>query len=157
MLVALAAGSVLTLFLGLPMLWTGHEPAFEQWLGPVLAEVHFAEAGHATEWLFQLLGVAAATIGLGGSPGPSTATAGAQVPARLKARFARAWTSSTTSTTWTSCTRWRWSGRSSAWPALFSWFDGRIIDGLVNLAGAPGPLRLRHRRRHRQVRAWTAR
>jgi len=136
-LAVLAAGSVLTLFLGIPMLWTGHAPAFEHWLEPVLAEVHFAEAGHGTEWLFQALGVTAAVVGWLFARALYR-DARSQAPARLKARFARAW-----QVVYDKYYVDELYGAAVVRPVtglarIFSWFDGRIIDGLVNLAGLLG-------------------
>lgn len=61
----LAAGSVLTLFLGLPTAWTGVAPVLEHWLEPVLfAKVEFNEhLPHVLEYVFQGVGVLAATVG----------------------------------------------------------------------------------------------
>ena len=133
-LATLAAGSVLTLFLGLPMLWTHHEPLFERWLAPVLAEVTFRETGHGTEWLFQALGVAAAFAGwLGARALFKDGTS--PVPAQLRERFARAWqvvydkyyVDELYAAAVVRPTR--------GLAALCSWLDVHLIDGLVNLAG----------------------
>ena len=134
-LAILAAGSVLTLFLGLPALWTGSAPLFERWLEPVLAEVRFRETGHGLEWLFQLFGVSAAAVGW------LTARAlyldaRSAVPGRLKERFARAWTFAYHKFYVDELYE-----RSVVRPTvrlagLLSWFDAHLIDGLVNLVGA---------------------
>jgi NADH-quinone oxidoreductase subunit L len=86
---ALVAGFIF----GLPSAWTGHEPLLERWLAPSLPaaeSVPFHEATHATELLFQLLGVSIAAAGwlaakvlYDGNLSP--------VPARLKDRFAVVW------------------------------------------------------------------
>ncbi len=136
-LVALAAGSVLTLFLGLPMLWSGHAPVFERWLEPVLAEVHFAEAGHGTEWLFQALGVTAAAVGWL-SARALYRDARSQAPARLKARFARAWTVVYNKYYVDELYALAVVRPTTTVARLFSWFDAHFIDGLVNLAGTLG-------------------
>jgi NADH-quinone oxidoreductase subunit L len=133
-LAILAAGSVLTALLGLPMLWTHHAPIFEHWLAPVLAEVTFRETSHGTEWLFQAMGVAAAFAGW------LTARAlykdgTSAVPARLKARFARTWqvvydkyyVDELYAAAVIRPTR--------GLAALLSWLDAHLIDGLVNFAG----------------------
>jgi NADH-quinone oxidoreductase subunit L len=134
-LVTLAAGAVLVSLLGIPLLWTGHEPILEHWLAPALpAEVTFLHFGHATEWLFQGMGVAAATIGWFFAmklfkDGKS------QVPARLKERFFGAWT--------VVYNKYYVDEAYHAVvirPALFlaaflSWFDQHVIDWLVNFAG----------------------
>jgi NADH-quinone oxidoreductase subunit L len=55
--------------LGLPMLWTGHEPVMAGWLAPVVAgvEVHGADVAHeasrATEWVLMLASLLAAAVG----------------------------------------------------------------------------------------------
>ena len=60
----LALGSFLTLFLGIPMAWTGRAPLLEHWLEPaLLAEVPFAHASHALEYGFQAIGVLAGVVG----------------------------------------------------------------------------------------------
>ncbi|MGA8893484.1 MAG: NADH-quinone oxidoreductase subunit L, partial [Anaeromyxobacteraceae bacterium] len=134
-LVTLAAGAVLVSLLGIPLLWSGHEPILEHWLAPALpAEVTFAHFGHATEWLFQGMGVAAATIGWFLAmklfkDGKS------QVPARLKERFFGAWT--------VVYNKYYVDEAYHAVvirPALFlaaflSWFDQHVIDWIVNFAG----------------------
>jgi NADH-quinone oxidoreductase subunit L len=136
-LTVLAAGSVLTALLGIPTLWSGHEPLFERWLAPVLAPaaelIRFGEAGHATELLFQGLGVAAAFAGwLGARALFKDGTS--PVPARLKARFARAWTvvydkyyvDELYAAVVIRPVRWL--------AGAFSWLDANVIDRLVNLA-----------------------
>jgi NADH-quinone oxidoreductase subunit L len=91
----LALGSFLTLFIGIPMAWTGKAPILEHWLEPALtaqAAVPFAEhASHALEYVFQGIGVLAGTVGwffamLLFKDAKST------VPATLKGRFEGAWT-----------------------------------------------------------------
>jgi NADH-quinone oxidoreductase subunit L len=113
----LAAGSVLTALLGLPALWTGAAPVFEQWLEPVLGpaaeKIHFAEAGHGTEALFQLLGVAAATVGWLAARALYR-DGRSHRPAELQARFA------------------------AAWRVVYHKYyvlDAHLIDGVVNLVG----------------------
>ncbi len=139
----LAIGCLLTALLGIPMAWTGKPPILEHFLEPVMVgEVKFAQIGdahhhHLTELLFQGLGVTAAIVGwffamLLYKDGKS------QVPARLKERFSAIWTvvynkyyvdeiyAATVV-------------RPSIGVARFaSRFDGAVIDGLVNLAGAIG-------------------
>ncbi len=139
-LATLAVGSVLTLFLGLPALWTHRPPALEHWLEPVLsAEVHFAEKPHALEWVFQGLGVLAGAFGwffarLLYKDGVST------VPARLKERWAAAWT-----VVYNKYYVDELYDRVVVQPSVFiarffAWFDGHVIDWLVNFAGWLGRL-----------------
>jgi NADH-quinone oxidoreductase subunit L len=138
-LVLLAAGSVLSLFLGIPALWSGRPPAFERWLEPVVASVAFPEPGRGLEWLFQALGVVAAVAGLaaawalyrgGRSP----------LPARLSARFPRTWSlvyhKYYVDELYAAAVV-RPVARSAA---LLSWLDAHVVDGLVNLAGTLGRL-----------------
>jgi NADH-quinone oxidoreductase subunit L len=138
---ALAAGSVLTLFLGLPALWTHAEPLFERWLEPVLAPAmelfRFREADHALEWLFQGLGVAAAFTGWLGAralykDGRST------VPARLQARLARAWRVVYEKYYVDEVYAFLVVRPLVRLAQLAAWLDTHLIDGLVNLAGALG-------------------
>jgi len=89
-LVTLALGSVLTLLLGIPALWSGTAPLFERWLEPVLAQVRFREAPGATEWLFQGFGVLAALVGFLFARALYK-DGRSEVPERLKARFQGAW------------------------------------------------------------------
>jgi NADH-quinone oxidoreductase subunit L len=134
-LATLAFGAVAVSFLGIPLLWTGHEPILEHWLAPALpAEVTFLHFGHATEWLFQGMGVAAATIGWFFAmklfkDGES------RVPHDLKHRFFGFWT--------LVYNKYYVDEAYHALvvrPALFlaaflSWFDQHVIDWLVNFAG----------------------
>jgi len=136
-LAVLAAGSVLTLFLGVPMLWSGRAPAFERWLEPVLAEVHFAEAGHAAEWLFQALGVSAAVVGWLAARALYR-DARSSAPARLKARFAAAWTVVYQKYYVDELYALAVVRPATGLARLFSWFDAHVVDGVVNLAGILG-------------------
>jgi NADH-quinone oxidoreductase subunit L len=142
-LAILAAGSVLTLFLGIPVLWqhtfahANTPPILEHWLEPVLsAVVPFGHGTPAMEWLFQGLGVLAATVGFVAARAVYKDN---KNEAALKAMIER------------------WKG---AWTVVYnkyyvdelyqavvlrpaagvaralSWFDGRILDGLVNAVGA---------------------
>jgi NADH-quinone oxidoreductase subunit L len=142
-LAVLAAGSVLTLFLGLPALWTGTAPLFERWLEPVLAPaaelIRFRETGHATEWLFQLLGVLAATVGWL-SARALYKDGRSELPARLKERFARAWTVAYQKYYVDELYAFLVVNPTVRLAGLLSWIDKRIIDGLVHLVGATGRL-----------------
>jgi NADH-quinone oxidoreductase subunit L len=134
-LATLAFGAVAVSFLGIPLLWTGHEPILEHWLAPALpAEVTFLHFSHATEWLFQGMGVAAATIGWFFAmklfkDGKS------RVPQDLKARYFGFWT--------VVYNKYYVDEAYHALiirPALFlaaflSWFDQHVIDWFVNFVG----------------------
>jgi NADH-quinone oxidoreductase subunit L len=93
-LIALAFAAVVSgVIFGLPALWSGHEPLLERWLAPSLPaaeKVPFAEESHATEWLFQLIGVGIATAGWFAAR-MLYLDAKSAVPEMLKERFARAW------------------------------------------------------------------
>src|SRR5204863_2033551 len=94
-LAVLAFAAVVAGFVfGWPAAWGGgHEPLLERFLAPSLPaaeHVRFAEPGHATEYLFQFLGLAIAAAGWFAArtlylDNRST------VPARLKEMFPRAW------------------------------------------------------------------
>ena len=92
MLSLLAAGSFLTLFLGIPYAWTHRAPLLEHFLEPSLpGRVQFAELPHVLEYVFQGLGVLAATVGWL-SARALYKDGRSEVPARLKARFQGIWT-----------------------------------------------------------------
>jgi NADH-quinone oxidoreductase subunit L len=141
-LATLAIGSVVTLFLGLPMLWTHRPPALEHWLEPVLVGgdwIHFAEQPHALEWLFQGLGVSAGAVGwiVARTLYKDGRSA---VPERLKARWASAWT-----VVYNKYYVDELYDRVVVQPSVFiasffSWFDGHVVDWLVNFAGWLGRL-----------------
>ncbi len=135
-LAILAAGSVLTLFLGIPMLWSHVPPVLEHWLEPVLlAEVHWPEMPHAMEWLFQGLGVLAATVGFVAARAVYKDNRNEQALLAMIERWKGVWT--------TVFNKYYVDELYAAvviapFQALsrgLSWFDGRILDGLVNLAG----------------------
>jgi len=147
---ALAIGSGLTLFLGIPAAWThavpalgaifGHEPILEHWLSPALSAQHgvpFTEAPHSLELLFQLIGVGVAFVGWLAARALYK-DAKSEIPARLKARFEGIWTvvynkyyvdelyAATVL-------------KPSVWVArTLSAFDGTVLDGIVNFVGAVG-------------------
>ncbi|MFO0581942.1 MAG: NADH-quinone oxidoreductase subunit L [Anaeromyxobacter sp.] len=139
-LIVLAAGAILMSFFGLPLAWTGHEPLLEAWLAPSLPAgptVPFTEFPHAMEYLFQALGVGAATVGWLIARA-LYADARSKTPEALKARFLAAWTFVNQA--------WRVDAlyaRIVVRPAIatargLSRFDGAVIDGLVNAVGAVG-------------------
>jgi NADH-quinone oxidoreductase subunit L len=138
----LALGSFLTLFLGIPAAWTGHEPLLEEWLAPALTAGHgvpFAEKPHWMEFAFQGIGVLAGTVGwffamLLYKDAKST------VPATLKARFSGIWT-----VIYNKYYVDELYAATVVQPSLvvartFSKFDGSVIDGIVNFVGLLGRL-----------------
>jgi NADH-quinone oxidoreductase subunit L len=137
-LTVLAVGSGLTLFLGIPMAWTGKAPLLEHWLEPVMVgQVSFAEMPHVLEYVFQGLGVLAATVGFLAARALYK-DARSTVPAALKARFEGIWT-----VVYNKYYVDELYARILLKPSVgiaraFSRFDGTVIDGLVNFAGAIG-------------------
>jgi NADH-quinone oxidoreductase subunit L len=134
----LAVGSFLTLFLGIPYAWTHTHPVLEHWLEPVIvATVRFADVPHVWEYVFQATGVLAAAVGFFAAralykDGKS------EVPARLKARFERAWTV-VYNKYYVDELYERTVIRPSVGLARFAGrFDGAVLDGAVNFAGAVG-------------------
>jgi NADH-quinone oxidoreductase subunit L len=141
----LAIGSGLTLFLGIPMAWTGKAPLLEHWLEPVVVatnDVHarFTQIGdahtnHLMELLFQGIGVAVAFIGW------LTARAiykDNKHEAALNAAIER------NKGIWTVVYNKYFVDElyaktvilgSLSWAKVCSWFDEHIVDALVNLAG----------------------
>jgi len=136
-LIALAAASVLASFVGLPMAWTGKAPLFEHWLEPALpaqARVPFAHASHATEYLFQGIGVGVALLGwlvarLLYKDGKSA------IPARLKAFFAVEWAIVYNKYYIDEIYDATVVRGSVALGRIAYWIDQNIIDGLVNFFG----------------------
>jgi NADH-quinone oxidoreductase subunit L len=139
----LALGSFLTLFLGIPMAWTGKPPILEHWLEPVLsAEVPFTLIGdahhnHVMELVFQGMGVAAAVVGwffamLLYKDARST------VPETLKAKFTGIWTVVYNKYYVDELYALVVVRASVGIARGFSRFDGGVIDGIVNFAGAVG-------------------
>jgi len=139
-LVVLASGAVLAGLLGVPMLWTHHEPALEHWLAPSLpAEVSFAHYPHATEWLFQGLGVLAASVGwffarLLFKDGRS------HVPRDLKKRLFGFWTVVYNKYYVDEAYHALVVRPSLNFARLFFWFDQHVIDWFVNFVGWVGRL-----------------
>jgi NADH-quinone oxidoreductase subunit L len=139
-LALLAAGSFLTLFVGLPMAWTHLPPLFEHWLEPVMiGEVAFRHEPHWMELLFQGLGVGAATLGWIGARALYK-DARSTVPATLQARFNRAWTVVYNKYYVDEAYDFLVLRPSAGLARFLSRFDGSVIDGLVNLVGWIGRL-----------------
>jgi NADH-quinone oxidoreductase subunit L len=142
---ALAIGSGLTLFLGIPVAWTGVAPVLEHWLEPALpamASVPFAQIGdahhhHQMELLFQGIGVAVAFIGWLAARALYK-DAKSDLPARLKARFEGIWTVVYNKYYVDELYAATVVKGSTLIARAFSKFDGGVIDGLVNFVGAIG-------------------
>jgi NADH-quinone oxidoreductase subunit L len=142
---ALAIGSGLTLFLGIPMAWTGAEPILEHWLAPALPAGHGvpfsmigdAHTNHVWELAFQGVGVAVAFVGWLAARALYK-DAKSDVPAKLKARLEGVWT-----VVYNKYYVDEVYAAVVIKPSLFvartfSVFDGAVIDGLVNFVGAIG-------------------
>jgi NADH-quinone oxidoreductase subunit L len=139
---ALAIGSGLTLFLGIPMAWTGHAPILEHWLAPALPAMHavdakFTEYPHWMEFAFQGIGVGVAFVGWLAARALYK-DAKSEIPARLKARFEGIWT-----VVYNKYYVDELYAAVVLKPALvvartFSKFDGTVLDGIVNFVGAIG-------------------
>jgi NADH-quinone oxidoreductase subunit L len=136
----LAAGSFLTLFLGIPMAWTGKEPALEQWLAPALTAGHgvpFVETAHWMEYAFQGIGVLAGAVGWFFAM-VLYKDAKSTVPATLKARFEGIWTVVYNKYYVDELYAAIVLKPSVGIARAFSRFDGTVLDGIVNFAGAVG-------------------
>ncbi len=137
-LVALATGAVLAGAIGIPMAWTGRAPLLEHWLEPSLtAEVAFAPKAHVLEYAFQGIGVLAGAVGwffamLLFKDARST------VPTRFRERFNGLWTLVYNKYYVDEVYAVTVVGGSTKLARLASRFDGGVIDGLVNFAGAVG-------------------
>jgi NADH-quinone oxidoreductase subunit L len=135
-LATLAIGSFATLFLGIPMAWTHQAPLLEQWLHPVLvAEVPFAEKAHVLEYIAQAVGVGAGFIGWIFAR-MLYKDAKSAVPARLKASFEGAWTVVYNKYYVDELYDLVVIRPSLAIGGFFSFFDGKVVDRLVELVGA---------------------
>ncbi len=134
----LALGSGLTLFLGIPYAWTHRAPILEHWLEPVMVgKVAFAELPHVWEYAFQGFGVLAATIGWLAARALYK-DARSTVPATLKERFTGVWTVVYNKYYVDELYAWLVLKPSVRFGRLASRFDGSVVDGLVNFAGAVG-------------------
>ncbi|HEX9049618.1 MAG TPA: proton-conducting transporter membrane subunit [Anaeromyxobacter sp.] len=136
----LALGSGLTLFLGIPMAWTGHAPLLERWLLPALPAqegIPFVHGSHALELAFQGIGVGVAFVGWLAARALYK-DARSAVPAALKARFEGIWTVVYNKYYVDELYAWLVLRPSVRVAKAFSRFDGSVIDGLVNFAGAIG-------------------
>jgi NADH-quinone oxidoreductase subunit L len=137
-LTLLAIGSFLTLFLGIPYAWTHTHPVLEHWLEPVIvAEVSFADVPHVLEYAFQAMGVLAAAVGFLAARALYK-DGRSEVPARLKARFEGIWTVVYNKYYVDELYDAIVVRPSTAFARLASRFDGGVVDGAVNFAGAIG-------------------
>jgi NADH-quinone oxidoreductase subunit L len=140
-LIALAFAAVVSgVIFGLPALWSGHEPLLERWLAPSLPaaeKVPFAEESHATEWLFQLIGVGIATAGWFAAR-MLYLDAKSAVPEMLKERFARAWAVVYNKYYVDELYQATVVRFALALSRVLYWIDQNMIDGLVNFMGVVG-------------------
>jgi NADH-quinone oxidoreductase subunit L len=142
-LAILAAGSVLTLFLGIPVLWqhtfahANTPPALEHWLEPVLlAKVTFGHGTPAMEWIFQGLGVLAATIGFVAARAVYKDNRHEAALQAMIERWKGVWTVVFNKYYVDELYERVVVRPAQAVARAFSWFDGRILDALVNAVGA---------------------
>jgi NADH-quinone oxidoreductase subunit L len=143
---ALAIGSGLTLFLGIPMAWTGKAPLLEHWLEPVVVATNDVasrftmmggseHANHQLELLFQGIGVAVAFIGwLAARALYKDNKHEAALTANIE-RFKGIWTVVYNKYFVDELFAKVVIFPSMAWAKACSWFDANIVDALVNLAG----------------------
>jgi NADH-quinone oxidoreductase subunit L len=132
----LAIGSGLTLFLGIPMAWTGKAPILEHWLAPVLVAqegVPFIHGSHAQELLFQGIGVAVAFVGwLSARALYKDNKHSAALAANIE-RFKGIWTVVYNKYYVDELYAKTVILGSLAWSRACSWFDTYIVDALVDL------------------------
>jgi NADH-quinone oxidoreductase subunit L len=138
----LAAGSVATLFLGIPVLWqhtfahADTAPLLEHWLEPVLlAKVEFGHGSQAMEWLFQGLGVLAATVGFVAARAVYKDNKNEAALLAMIERWKGVWTLVYNQYYVDEAYAWLVLRPSARLARGLSWFDATIIDGLVNFAG----------------------
>jgi len=139
-LLILAGAAVLAAFLGLPALWTGHEPVLERWLAPSLPaaeSIKWTAAAHSTEALFQFLGLAIAGAGWLAAKVLYDGNR-STVPARLKERFAGAWSVVFNKYYVDEFYQATVIRGSLVLSAIFYWIDQNLIDGLVNFMSVIG-------------------
>jgi len=135
-LAILAGGSVLTLFLGIPTAWSHLPPVLEHWLEPVLlAKVHFAEPAHWMEFLFQGLGVLAATVGFVAARVVYKDNKNEAALLAMIGRWKGVWTVVYNKYYVDELYEWAVVRNSERLARTLSWFDGKIVDGLVNAVG----------------------
>jgi NADH-quinone oxidoreductase subunit L len=134
-LVALAAGAVLVSLLGIPKLWTHHEPILEHWLAPSLTSVvPFVHKSHAFEWMLQAIGVGAGAVGWFFAR-MLYKDARSTVPAQLKERFHGIWQVVYDKYYVDELYEVAVVKPSVALGRLYTWFDNNVIDALVLATG----------------------
>ena len=143
MLAILAAGSVATLFLGIPVLWqhtfahANTPPILEHWLEPVLsAKVAFGHGTQAMEWLFQGLGVLAATVGFVAARAVYKDNRNEAALKAMIERWKGVWTVVYNKYYVDELYEVMVLRPTSQVARAFSWFDGKILDGLVHTVAA---------------------
>ncbi len=142
-LAILAAGSVATLFLGIPVLWqhtfahANTPPILEHWLEPVLsAKVAFGHGTQAMEWLFQGLGVLAATVGFVAARAVYKDNRNEAALKAMIERWKGVWTVVYNKYYVDELYEVMVLRPTSQVARAFSWFDGKILDGLVHTVAA---------------------
>jgi NADH-quinone oxidoreductase subunit L len=142
-LALLAAGSVATLFLGIPILWqhtfahANTPPLIEHWLEPVLlAKVAFGHGTPAMEWVFQGLGVLAATVGFVAARAVYKDNKNEAALLAMIERWKGVWTVVYNKYYVDELYERIVLKPAAAVARAFSWFDGRILDGLVHAVAA---------------------
>ncbi|ABC82349.1 proton-conducting transporter membrane subunit [Anaeromyxobacter dehalogenans] len=133
----LALGSFFTLFLGIPMAWTGKAPILEHWLAPALTAqegVPFQHLSHSTEYMFQAIGVLAGAVGWFFAM-LLFKDARSEVPARLREKFLGVWTVVYNKYYVDELYAVAVLKPSMKVAQAASWFDSNVIDRLVLLAG----------------------
>jgi NADH-quinone oxidoreductase subunit L len=137
-LVALAGGAFLASFLGLPKVWFGSDPILERFLEPVTSLsapwLHFREYGTATELLFMAMSVGVATAGWAFSRWLYQSGEN-PVPAQLLQRFPGVHTLIFNKYYVDEIYQAIVIRAVLLVRSVLGWFDGAVIDGLVNLAG----------------------
>jgi NADH-quinone oxidoreductase subunit L len=138
-LATLAAGSVATLFLGIPVLWqhtfahASTPPILEHWLEPVLgAKVAFGHGTPAMEWLFQGLGVLAATVGFVAARAVYKDNRNEAALLAMIGRWKGVWTVVYNKYYVDELYEVIVLRPAARVASAFSWFDGKILDGLVH-------------------------
>jgi NADH-quinone oxidoreductase subunit L len=137
-LATLAFGSFATLWIGLPMAWTGKAPILEHWLAPVLVAqegVPFLHGSHAQELMFQGIGVAIAFIGWFAAKALYQDNKHEAAHLARIEKFKGIWTLVYNKYFVDELYQKILLGPSVVFARAMSWIDTNIVDALVNLAG----------------------